>query len=102
MRVRGGERFGHFSRDPDRVANWKLALALQTSAERLSLHVRHHIVQQPIRVSGIQQREDMRMLQLGGRLDLAEETLTSQRRRQLRMQDLDGYVAIMFDVLREI
>ena len=42
------------------------------------------------------------MLQLRSRFDLAEETFTAKRGCELGMQDLDGDIAIVFDVVREV
>src|SRR5512143_4166789 len=42
------------------------------------------------------------MLKLRGRLDLAQESLTAEGGRELRVQDLDRDVAIVLEVVREI
>ncbi len=43
----------------------------------------------------------MGVAQLGRDLDLAENTLGAQRRRQLRAEYLDRYLAVVLDVARE-
>ena len=44
-------------------------LAIEPLAETLALDVRHDVVQKSVSVAGLKQREDVRMLQLGGDLD---------------------------------
>jgi hypothetical protein len=102
LRMCRAERVGNFARDAYASAYWKLTLALEPRAERLSLDVRHDIVQQSVGVSGIKQREDVRVLKLRSRLDLAEEPFASERGSELGVQNLDGDVAIVFDVVGEI
>jgi len=41
------------------------------------------------------------MVEPGRNLDLAEETLRTQARRKLRVQDLQGHLAIMLEIVRQ-
>src|SRR5207244_5469928 len=50
----------------------------------------------------ILQRENVRMVQPRRDLDLAEETLRTERRRQLRPQHFDRHDPAMLDVVREV
>jgi hypothetical protein len=50
----------------------------------------------------VEQREDVWVLELGGGLDLGEEPLGAQRSAQVGVQHLDGDVAVVLQVVREI
>jgi hypothetical protein len=81
----------------------KLALTSEPVAQRLPGHERHHVVQQPCAgVAAIQQRQNVRVLQLRRRADLAQEPLTAQRGAEVRVQDLDGDVTVVPNVASEI
>src|SRR4030095_526598 len=53
-------------------------------------------------LSGVVQRQDVRMLQPGDRADLPQESLRAHRGRELRLQDLDRDEALVLVVLREV
>ena len=50
-------------------------LTVDPVAESFAFHVRHHIEQEAISLTGIEQRQHIRMLELRRRLDLGQETL---------------------------
>ena len=77
------QRVRDLAGDRDRVLDRQLRLALQSSAERLALHERHHVVKEAVRVAGVEHRQDVRMTQARGDLDLALEALAIHGRRQL-------------------
>ena len=55
----------------------------------------------PARLAGIEQREDVGMLELGGDPDLAEESLAGDGGHDRRAQHLDGDLAAELPVARE-
>lgn len=59
---------------------------------RLTLHVRHDVVEQPLRATGVEERDDVGMLQAGGELDLFEEALGAEYGGELgsRLRDPSG------------
>ena len=71
--VRAGECFCYVLRDLDRFVHGELMLAVQAIAERFSLHVRHHIEQEGVGLTRIEQGQYVRVLQVGGGFDLREE-----------------------------
>ena len=79
----------------------KLSFADQPVAQGLALDERHHIVEQAVGFTGIDEAEDVRMLELGGEPDLALEALAPHGDRQLGMQDFDGHVAVVTYVPRQ-
>ena len=97
--VEGG---GHFGREPDRIADRELLLAGQAIAQRFPLDERHHVVGGAVHFAAVDQAEDVGMLQRRDRLDLAQEPRGADDRGELGLQDLDGDLAVVLQVLREI
>ena len=77
--VRIRQRIRNLTGDRDRVVDRELALALQPTAQRLALDEGHHIVEQTMRVAGVEHRQDVRMIQPRGNLDLALEAIAVDR-----------------------
>ena len=93
---------GDLADDTHDVLEGELRLALQQVAQRLSLHVRHDIVEEAVGLTGVVQREYVGVGEAGGDLDLAQEPLGPEHGRQLRVQHLDGHLAAMLDIVREV
>jgi len=100
--VRVVEGAGHFAGDADRFINRQLTLPVQPVAQRLALHVRHHVEQRAVGFARVVQRQDVRVTELGGELDLAQEALAPDRRGDVFAQHLDGHVAIVPGVVRQV
>ncbi len=100
--VCAGEGVDDFDQQPHRLVNGQLAFAREPLAERLAFHVRHDEEQSSSRLTGIEQRQDVRMLQLGGDLDLAEESRSADRRGEILAQHLERDVAFVLHVAREV
>ena len=96
------ERVGHFGGDADRVVHRQLLLAAEPVADRFPLHVRHHVEEEAVRLAAVEERQDVRVLEIGGDLDLAQEPLGADDRRQFRPEHLDGDVAVVLEVLRQV
>src|SRR5204862_398459 len=80
---------GHFPRDDQRLLHRELRLPDQPVAERLALDVGHDIVEKAGRLSRIEKRQDVGVVQPGGELDLPQEPLGAEGHRELRSQHLD-------------
>ena len=78
--VGGPEGIRDFSGDLQGVLDGKLFLAIQPIAEGFALHIRHDIEEESIRLPRVEQREDVRMVEIGGGLDLAEESFGAECR----------------------
>ena len=100
--VRVVERIRHFARDAHRVLDAELRLPVQSLAHRLALDVGHDVVQQPVGTAGVEQREDVRMLQGRRGLDLDDEPLSAEDRGQFRFENLDRDLAVVLEIVREI
>jgi hypothetical protein len=100
--VRVVERFRDGDRDAHRLLHRELLLALEPGAERFALHVRHHVPQQAARLAGVEQRQQVRVLEVGGDADLREEALTAEHGAQLGVEHFQGDEAVVPDVAGEI
>ena len=77
------QRLGDVRRNPDRLIDRKLFLPLDPLPERLSLHEGHDVEQERVGLTRVEERKDMRVLQVSGGLDLREEPLRTDYRSQL-------------------
>ena len=96
------ERGGHFHRDPDRVVHRQLLLAADPVADRLALDIRHHVEEEAVGLPAVEERQDVRMLEVRGRRDLGKEPLGADDRRQLGPEHLDRHAPVVPDVLRQV
>ena len=70
--------------------------------ERLPVHVGHDIEEATTRLSRIQQRQDVRMLEPGRRPDLLKKAFPAQCGGDVIPDDLDRDPPLMPDVMRQI
>src|SRR3954469_15231977 len=84
------------------VIGRKLALSAEPFSQSLSFYVGHDVVEEPSRFAGIEQRQDMRMLELGGEADLAEEAIGPEHGSQVGPEYFDGDKAIVLEFVRQI
>ncbi len=82
--VRVVERARNLACDPERLFDRELALAVEPLPQCRALDVGHGVVQEPARLTGLVQRDDVRMAELRPDLDFTQEPLGSYRRGQLR------------------
>jgi len=66
----------HLGRDPDRFAHGELLLALELLAEGLAFHEGHHVVEEPVRRSRVEEWQKVRVLEPGGNANLREEPVS--------------------------
>ena len=100
--VRVGQRRRHLFGDANRVRNGQSGFLIETVPERSPVHVGHDVVQQPVGVARLDQHEDVGMTQPRHDIDLAHETIRSERRGEFRTKHLDRDFALMLDVLAEV
>jgi hypothetical protein len=72
-RVGRTQRVGDFARNTQGVTEWQLAFPLESRPQRLTRHIRHDVVEQSRGRTAVQQRQNVRVLEPGGRPDLGEE-----------------------------
>ena len=100
--VRVVQRVCHGSGDAHRLVHGELMLAVDPVPERLALDVRHHVEQEAVRLAGVEEREDVGVLQVGRRLDLGDEPLAADHCRELGLEDLERHAALVSDVLGQV
>jgi hypothetical protein len=89
----------HLAGDSHGVFDRELTLALELCPQGFSLHERHHVVEPPLDGPGVDEAEDVGVMQIRGDLDLLEEPLTAYDRGQLGPEDLDRNATIVTQVL---
>ena len=98
------ECVGHLARDAGDVADAELVVrcALHSRPERLAFDVRRHEVRHAQCVTRIEERQDVRVLELGEVVDLPEEPLPGGRVLEIHAKGLDGHIAVVLEVAREV
>ena len=102
MIVSVAQRIRHLSGKLQRVPNRQLLLAHQPIPQRLPFDIRHHVVEEASSLTGVVQRQDVRVSQPSGDLDLAEEPVRPKSGRELGLQDLEGHSAMVLEVSGEV
>ena len=102
LAVRVAQRVRHLAGDLQRVLQRQLTLAPEPIPEGLALHVGHRVPELAGRFTGIEHRQDVRVLQAGGGPDLALEALRTERGSQLGMQHLQRDRAVVPEIVGEI
>ena len=92
------QRIGYLARDSRRVRDRKRTLSGQPVPERFAIDKGHDEVEQPVDLAGVMERQNVRVLQDGSGLDLAQEALAPEESAEDRVQDLDGYPTVMLEV----
>ena len=91
--VRVRQRVRDIVQDPQDVVDRKSQLAQQPAAQRLTVDVRHGEVQDAVRLTGGEHRNNVRVLQLRRDLNLATEPLHVHA-GQLGVEHLDHYLSV--------
>lgn len=100
--MRKGECVSDFTQDADGIGDRKRSVALQARANRLAFDKRHYIVEETVRRARIVDRQDVRMLQVGGGADLAREPVDAERLCQLRTKYLDRNRAVVPEIAGKV
>jgi hypothetical protein len=100
--VRVFERARHRHREAYRLVHGQLLLAVQAIPERLAFHERHHVEEEAGGLAGVVQRQDVRVLEVGGGLDLGQEALAADDGRELGLEHLYRDLPVVPQVSREI
>ena len=100
--VRVGERVGQLAQDRRRVGQRQLPLAPQSRPQRLAVDVRHHVEERVTGRAGIEERKDVRMLEVRRGPDLGDEPIGADTGDDLGLHDFQRDQAIVPEVVREI
>ena len=96
------ERRGDVPGDAERVGDRELVLAAEPVAKALAFNERHHVPGGAAHLAAVDEAEDVRVLQGGDGLDLAEEPLGPDDGGELGAQDLDRDFAVVAEVLGQV
>jgi hypothetical protein len=96
------QRTSNFADQPGDFVHRERPLPGKPFPETLAFDQRHDIVQLPLGRSRVEEWQDMRMLEFGGGVDLGKETLGADRSGKFRQKHLNGYRAVMADILGTI
>ena len=100
--VRVVERRGDLGGDAHRVGHRQLLFAADPVADGLALDERHHVIEEAVGVARVDEPEDVRVLQVGGGLDLGEEALGADHGAEFGTQHLDRHLAVVLDVVGQV
>ena len=92
----------HFPRNLERIGQRELPLAAEPLAQTLALHIRHHIVEQSLCLAGVEEREDVWVLEAGGDSDFSKEAIGAEARHELGSQDLECDPPVVLEVATQI
>ena len=96
------ERGGHLARDPHRLGDGELLLPVEPGPERLALDERHDVEEEAVGLARVEQRQDVRVLEVGGELDLGQEPLGADDGRELGAEQLERDPPVVAEVLGQV
>jgi len=96
------EGISHVDGDLDRFFDAELSFAIQLGPECLTLDVGHDVIKERIGLAGVEQRQDVRMLQAGGGSNLLNEPFGAEHRGELGLEHLDRHLAFVLEVFRQV
>ena len=80
----------------------ELALARQLRAQRLAAHVRQYIEEDAVRAARVDEREDVRVIELRRDAHLLEEPVGADDGGEIGAEHLERDVAIVLEIAREV
>src|SRR5688572_5077342 len=95
------ERRCHFTENAHGIADRKAARGPELLSQRLAVHERHREIRKTVYFSRREDGQYMWVLKLCGELNLAPKAVEHYRPRELRGKDLQDYLAIERDLVRE-
>lgn len=100
------ECIGDFARESECFVGRQRSLAVEARAERFPFHEGHRVEEKGpsarVDLSGVEDREDVGMLQAGREPDLALESLGADREGDFRKQHLERHGSVVTRFMREV
>ena len=97
------ERAGDRRRYSESFVDWELLLTVEAVAKRFALDERHNVEERSVRrLSRVEERKEIRVLEVGGDADLGEKPLDAHDRGKLWVENLQRDVSVVLEVAREI
>ena len=75
---------------------------LSRSRSDLALDEGHDVEQEAVGLARVEERQDVRVLEVGGELDLGQEPLGADHGGELGAQQLERHLAVVLEVLGEV
>src|SRR6266850_989031 len=100
--VRVAQRVQHLAGDADRLLERNLGLPSKPLAQGFPVDVGHRIPQEPAGLPRIEERKNVGVAEVSGRLDFVPETLRAEAGGEFGVQDLERDRAVMLEVPREV
>ncbi len=100
--MRVGKRVRDGGGDLDRFIDPELRFAIQLVTQRLAVDERHDVIQERVGLARIEQRKDVRVLEIGGGRDFLHEAFGPEHRSEFGSQHLDRHLALVLEVLGEV
>ncbi len=63
----------------DCLFDWELLTAIQSVSQRFALDIGHDVIKNSVASAGVEERENVRMIEPRRELDFAQEAIGSQR-----------------------
>jgi len=79
-----------------------LLVPVESVTQRLALDVGHDVVEEPVGLTRVVQRQDVRVLQVGRGLDLGQETVGADDRGQFGPEHFEGDLAVVLHVVGQV
>ena len=98
LRVGVSQSVGHFEDVLNGIVDRQLPVAVEPVPQRFTLDEGHDVKEETIGFTRVVEAKDVRVLELGGELDLALKPLGPDGGRELGVEDLDRDPAIVLDV----
>src|SRR5437868_1442976 len=97
------ERAGDRRRYAESFADWELLLTVEAVAKRFALDERHDVEERSVRrLSRVEERKEIRVLEVRGDADLGEKPLDAHDRGKLWVENLQCDLSVVLEVAREI
>ena len=96
------QRTRHLLRDRQGFVYAELLLPLQFLAERLTSDEGNDVPEEAVALAGVDEGEDVRMIEFGGEVDLGEKPSPAQHGGQLRAEHLERDVAVVLEVVGQV
>lgn len=100
--VGGPQCVGDLPCETDRFLDGQLRLPAQPISQRFALDHRHHIIEEAIGLTRIEQGEDVGVIQSSGNLDFTEESVGGQGGAQVLMENLDRDLTVVLQVFGQV
>ena len=100
--VRVRQRVRHRRGDRQGSGGAEAPPVLEPLPQRATIEVRHDVIEEATHLARVVQCQDVRVGEAGGNLDFLQEPLDSEKRGEARQQHLQGDLAPMLAVIREV